>query len=338
MSITVSGIPAKDDPKTIFGWCMYDWANSAYITTAVGLLPIFFASSVTPNGSAVIFGRTFRSDTLWGFTVGLAGVLSFIWAPILGAIADFSASKKKFLLAFAYTGALFCMLLYFCHTGDVIKTLFFFLISQVGFVNGNIFYDSFLPHIASEDKMDDVSGKGYAYGYVGGGLQFAIALILVSFHDKVGLTKDHAARIGIAMAGLWWLFFTIYCMRFLHEAPPTEALPAKYSRRPEWLAYLSIGVERTWRTAVRAAGYRHLVVFLLAFMLYNEGIQTVINMATIYGTSELRLPASALMLTLLIIQFVAIFGSIGFSKIADRIGTRKTIVFGLLIWMGVVIY
>src|SRR5438309_11146643 len=87
----------KDDPKTIFGWCMYDWANSAYITTAVGLLPIFFASSVTANGSAVLFGRTFRSDTLWGFTVGLAGVLSFVWAPILGAIADFSASKKKFL-------------------------------------------------------------------------------------------------------------------------------------------------------------------------------------------------------------------------------------------------
>jgi len=317
---------------------MYDWANSAYITTAVGLLPIFFASSVMANSDTVILGKTFRSDTLWGFAVGLAGVISFICAPVLGAIADFSASKKKFLLFFAYSGSLFCMMLYFCKTGDVIKTLFFFLISQVGFVNGNVFYDAFLPHVASEEKMDDVSAKGYAYGYVGGGLQFAIALVLLAFHDKVGLTKEHAARIGIAMSGLWWLVFTIFCMRFVHEAPPKEPLPPRYETRPRWLGFLSLGISRTWKTAIRATQYRHLVIFLLAFMMYNEGIQTVINMASIYGTDELRLPASALMLTLLIIQFVAIFGSIGFSKIADRIGTRKTIVFGLVIWMGVVIY
>ena len=332
------GVPAKDDPKSVFGWCMYDWANSAYITTAVGLLPIYFASTVMAGGNAVFFGKTFRSDTLWGFVVGLAGVLSFICAPVLGAIADFSASKKKFLLVFAYTGSLFCILLYFSHTGDVVKTLLFFLISQLGFVNGNVFYDAFLPHIASEEKLDDVSAKGYAYGYVGGGLQFAIALALVAFHDKAGLTKEHAARIGIAMAGFWWLVFTIYCMRFVHEAPSTEILPEKYRNHPQWVGFLFLGISRTWQTAVRASKYRHLVIFLLAFMMYNEGIQTVINMATIYGTNELRLPASALMLTLLIIQFVAIFGSIGFSKIADRVGTRRAIVFGLFIWVGVVIY
>jgi UMF1 family MFS transporter len=328
----------KDDPKTVFGWCMYDWANSAYITTAVGLLPIYFASTIVGAHGAVIFGRQYRADTLWGFAVGLAGVLSFLFAPVLGAIADFSASKKKFLTAFAYTGATFCILLYFTHTGDVIKTLIFFLISQVGFVNANVFYDAFLPHVASEAKMDDVSGKGYAYGYVGGGLQFAIALTLVSLHDKFGLTKEHAARIGIAMAGVWWAGFTIFCLRFLHEAQATEQLPNQFRKRPEWLAYLKLGVSRTWHTALRAVQYRHLLIFLLAFMMYNEGIQTVINMATIYGTRELNLPASALMLTLLIIQFVAIFGSLGFSKIADRIGTRRAIMFGLLIWAGVVVY
>src|SRR4051794_13767048 len=159
----------KDNPKTIFGWSMYDWANSAYITTAVGLLPIFFASTVVGGHGAIIFGKTYRADTLWGFVVGLAGVLSFLFAPVLGAIADFSATKKKFLTAFAYTGALFCTLIYFCHSGDVFRTLLFFLISQVGFVNANVFYDAFLPHVASEEKMDDVSGKGYAFGYVGGG-------------------------------------------------------------------------------------------------------------------------------------------------------------------------
>lgn len=330
--------PRKDDSATIFGWCMYDWANSAYITTAVGLLPIYFGSTVVGEHGALIFGKVYRADTLWGFAVGLAGVVSFLCAPVLGAIADFSSSKKKFLTAFGYTGSLFCILIYFTRSGDVLFTMLLFLISQIGFVNGNVFYDAFLPHVASEERLDDVSGKGYAYGYVGGGLQFAIALALVSMHDKLGLSKEHAARIGIATAGIWWAAFTVYCMRFLHEPPATEPLPPKFRSLPRTLAYLSLGISRTIATARRALRFRHLILFLVAYMMYNEGIQTVINMATIYGSNELHLPASALMLTLLIIQFVAIFGSIGFSKIADRFGTRNAIVFGLLIWSCVVIY
>src|SRR5437763_7735741 len=259
---------AKDDRATIFGWCMYDWANSAYITTAVGLLPIYFASTVVGENGAVILGKTYRADTLWGFAVGLAGAFSFFCAPVLGAIADFSSTKKRFLTAFGYTGALFCILLYFTRTGDVFKTLLFFLISQIGFVNGNVFYDAFLPHVASDEKMDDVSAKGYAYGYVGGGLQFAIALALVSLHDKLGLSKEHAARIGIASAGVWWAAFTIYCMRFLYEPPATEALPQAFRERPQLVAYLSLGILRTWETAKRAVRFRHLIIFLLAFMTY----------------------------------------------------------------------
>lgn len=335
---TPSGSREKDDRATIFGWCIYDWANSAYITTAVGLLPIYFASAIVGVHGATIFGRTYRADTLWGFAVGLAGAISFLCAPVLGAIADFSASKKKFLTAFGYSGALFCVLLFFTHTGDIVKTLLLFLLSQVGFVNGNVFYDAFLPHVASEAKMDDVSGKGYAYGYVGGGLQFAIALVLVSLHAKLGLSSELAARIGIATAGVWWAGFTIYCMRFLSEAPATTALPEELRSHPRWVAFLSLGISRTYRTARRAFRFKHLIIFLLAYMTYNEGIQTVINMATIYGANELHLPASALMFTLLIIQFVAVFGSLGFSKLADRFGTRKAIIFGLLIWSAVVIY
>jgi UMF1 family MFS transporter len=338
------GLPApsrsheKDDPATIFGWCMYDCANSAYITTAVGLLPIYFASVVVGEHGATFFGRTYRADTLWGVAVGLAGAISFICAPVLGAIADFSASKKRFLTAFGYSGALFCTLLFFTHTGDVLKTLLFFLLSQIGFVNGNVFYDAFLPHVAGENKMDDVSGKGYAYGYVGGGLQFAIALALVSLHARLGLSSELAARIGIATAGVWWAGFTLYCMRFLNEAPSSEQPPLGIANHPRSIAFLMLGISRTWHTARRAFRFRHLIIFLLAYMTYNEGIQTVINMATIYGSNELHLPASALMFTLLIIQFVAIFGSLGFSKLADRYGTRQAISFGLFIWSGVVIY
>lgn len=328
----------KDDPKTVFGWCMYDWANSAYITTAVGILPIFFASGVVPPDGAVIFGQRFRADTLWGFTVGLAGVISFLFAPVMGAIADFSSSKKKFLMAFAYTGALFCTLLYFTYSGDVIKTLVLFLFTQLGFVNANVFYDAFLPHVSSDEKMDRTSAKGFSFGYLGGGLQFAIALALVSLHEKVGLTSAQAARMGIAMAGVWWAVFTYVAMKRLHEPASEAVLPAEY-RGQHWLiAYIKVGFGRTWRTTLRTAQYKHLVIFLVAFMLYNEGVQTVINMATIYGTKELHLPASALMLTLLIIQFVAIFGSILFAWLAGKIGTRRAISVGLMIWSGVVVY
>jgi MFS transporter, UMF1 family len=328
----------KDDRQTVFGWCLYDWANSAYITTAVGLLPIYFASSVVPKEGAEFFGQTFRADTLWGFTVGLTGVISFLVAPVLGAIADFSGAKKKFLMSFAYTGALFTILLYFTRTGDVTKTLLFFLFTQLGFVNGNVFYDAFLPHVSSDEKMDRTSARGYAFGYVGGGIQFAIALALLSLHDNVGLTREHAARIGIAMAGLWWIAFTFISMRYLREAPAHRELPERYRRRPWPLAYLAVGIARTWRTTLYAVKLKHLVLFLLAFMLYNEGIQTVINMATIYGKRELGLKDAHLLTTLLIIQFVAMLGSLLFARIAGAVGARRGIIIALLVWSGVVVY
>ena len=178
---TPATAPGKNDARTIFGWCMYDWANSAYVTTVtVGLLPAYFAREVVGPEGVTIGGTTYSATFLWGLIVGAAALVVFLSAPVLGSIADFSSAKKRFLLSFAYTGSLFTLLLYFCRSGDVYKTLLFFLVAQVGFVGANVFYDAFLPQIASEDRMDWISGKGYSYGYVGGGLQFAVALGLVA--------------------------------------------------------------------------------------------------------------------------------------------------------------
>ena len=140
---------------------MYDWANSAYVTTvAVGLLPRYFADVVVGPAGVVVGGTVFGADTLWAFIVGLSTFVVFVSAPVLGAIADFSSARKRFLLSFAYGGSLFTLFLYFCRSGDVARTLLFFLIAQVGFVGANVFYDSFLPLIASEDQLDRVSGRG----------------------------------------------------------------------------------------------------------------------------------------------------------------------------------
>ena len=334
------GRPTKDDPRTVFGWCMYDWANSAYVTTvAVGLLPRYFADVIVPAEGVRIGGTVFAADTLWAAMVGAATLIAFLSAPVLGSIADFSAAKKRFLLTFAYAGSLFTLLLWTCRTGDVSRTMLFFLISQVGFIGANVFYDAFLPQIASDERMDWVSGKGYSYGYVGGGLQLALSLLLVSRHDAFGLSLEQAVRLGIVMAAVWWAGFTLVTARFLAEpAVAPEALPEAYRRWPRLLAYAAVGVKRTWSTTRKVRQFRQLLLFLVAFMLYDDGIQTVISMSVIYGTVELKLSATDLMLTLLLIQAIATLGALLFGRLAGRIGSKATVMLTLVLWSGVVIY
>ena len=328
----------KNDKKTIFGWCMYDWANSAYITTAaVALLPNYFAQAVVGEAGVDIFGINMSATALWGFMLGGAAFLVFLFAPVLGAIADFSSAKRRFLASFAYMGSLFATMLYFCKSGDVGLTIALFMGTQVCFVAGNVFYDAFLPQIASEDKLDSVSAKGYAFGYVGGSLQFAIALGLVAM-QKTPEDQAMAARIGMAMTGIWWAGWTLLTMKYLKEVKVPYELPEAYRNRPKALAYLALGISRTVATAKRVGRFKHLTLFLVAYMIYNDGIHTVTSMATIYGTEELRLSTTALMVTLLLVQVVAIGGALVFSRIANRIGAKRAVMCALVLWSGVVTY
>ncbi|MCE5248855.1 MFS transporter [bacterium] len=328
-----------NDKKQIFGWAMYDWANSAYVTTvAVAVLPIFFSGVVVGEGGYEFLGVRYDSQSLWGFMMSFSALWVFIFAPVLGAISDFSASKKKFLMVFCYMGSLFSILLFFCGSGDVVRTMIFFMIAQIGFVGGNVFYDAFLPQIASEDTIDRVSGKGFAYGYVGGGLQFALSLALIAGHDRIGISESLAARIAIATAGLWWAGFSIITFIRLKEMEAVERFPETYRSLPPVLAYAKIGLSRTVATAKKVRKFKHLLLFLIAFMIYNDGIQTVISMSTIYGTSELKLPSWVLMATLLIIQFIAFFGALIFSRLAEKTTAKKALMLTLLIWAFVVVY
>jgi UMF1 family MFS transporter len=316
---------------------MYDWANSAYVTTvAVGLLPVYFADVVVGHHGVLIGGTQYSATALWGFVASAAAFVTFLFAPVLGAVSDFSAAKKRFLLAFAYGGSLFTFLLYFCHSGHVYRTMLFFLLAQIGFAGANVFYNGFLPQITSEDKIDAVSANGYAYGYVGGGIQFALALGLVLGHEAVGISQDLAVRIAVAMAGVWWAGFTLFTARYLYEAPSVETLPERYRRWPRFLAYVGIGLARTLRTSRRVGRFRHLLLFLIAFMVYNDGIQTVIKMASIFAKEELGLSVSAIMLTLLIIQAIAFFGALLFGRLAGWIGTKSAVMVSLVLWSAVV--
>lgn len=329
----------KNDKKTIFGWCMYDWANSAYITTAaVALLPPYFAKAVVGEAGINLFGLNVSATTLWGYMLGTAAFLVFLFAPVLGAIADFSSAKKRFLSIFAYMGSLFATMLYFCKSGDVGLTVVLFISSQVCFVGANVFYDAFLPQIASEDKLDSVSAKGYAYGYVGGSLQFAIALGLVVMHKAVGISLTMATRIGMAMTGNWWAGWTLLTMKYLKEVKTPYELPQKYRNRSKGLAYLTLGIHRTLATAKKVKRFKNLTLFLIAYVIYNDGIHTVTSMATIYGSEELQLSTTTLMVTLLLVQIVAIGGALLFSRIANRIGAKRAVMFALVLWSSVVTY
>ncbi len=334
----------KNDKKTLFGWCMYDWANSAYGTTIVAaLLPNYFARAVVGDAGVTIAGQTFSATALWGYMLGASALIVFLCAPVLGAIADFSAAKKKFLVSFAYTGSLFATLLYFCTAGNVWLLILLFIGSQVCFVAANVFYDAFLPQIASPARLDAVSSRGYAFGYVGGGLQFAIALALVAMHDVIGISEAMAARIGIGMAGLWWAGWTLFTVKFVKESRPErrgagETRDEPSDARLQWPDYLKIGVSRTIATAKKVRQFKHLTLFLIAYLVYNDGIHTVSTMATIYGTQELGLSTTVLMVTLLAVQIIAIGGALVFSRIAAFMGTKRTVMLTLLLWSGVVTY
>ncbi len=329
----------KNDKKTIFGWCMYDLANSAYITTvSAALLPIYFKEGIVGEGGIDMFGMSVSATAMWGFMLGFAALLVFLFAPVLGSIADFSSAKKKFLLSFAYFGSMFATLLFFSRPGDVWYAVVLYICTQVCFVGANVFYDAFLPHIASEDKMDSVSAKGYAYGYVGGSIQFGVALALVALHESIGIEQQLAVRIGMAMTGIWWAGWSMFTVKYLKEVKTDTQLPEKYQNTPKVFAYLSIGINRTINTAKKVGNFKQLTIFVIAYMIYNDGAHTVTSMAAIYGKEELELGTTHLMVTLLLVQVVAIAGALIFSRIAKGIGARRAVMISLVLWSGVVIY
>ena len=318
---------------------MYDWANSAYITTVgVALLPIYFREGIVPAEGVPLFGQTFSATALWAFMVGGAALLVFLFAPVLGTIADFSAAKKRFLIGFAYFGSLFATLLYLCSPGDVWLAVALYISTQVCFIGGNVFYDAFLPQIASQDKLDTVSARGYAFGYIGGSLQFGISLALVATHETIGISQVMAVRISMAMAGIWWAAWTVLTLIYLKEEKTEQELPETYRNQPKPLAYLSLGISRTFATAKKVGNFKHLSLFVIAYMVYNDGAHTVTSMATIYGSEELGLSATSLMVTLLLVQVVAIGGALIFGKLATHIGAKRSVMVSLVLWTGVVIY
>lgn len=313
----------KAHKRAINAWAMYDWGNSAFATTIMAaLLPIYYtrvAGSNLPGNMATVY---------WAYTSSISLLVAAVLGPILGTIADFRGSKKTFLTIFMLIGVVGTALLYFVDTGDWQLASLFFVLGELGFAGSLVFYDSLLPHIAGPDEIDQVSSRGYALGYLGGGLLLAINMGMILLAPKE-LTQL-MTRLSFVTVAVWWFIFSIPVLRWVPE-PPKKILSGEANLNP-----LTASFRRLGQTFRDMRGYRELFIFLVAFWFYNDGIGTIIKMATAYG-SEIGINQNALIGTLLMVQFVGIPFSFLFGWLAKKIGTKQSIYISLVVYTGIAI-
>ena len=316
-------------------WYWYDWANSAY-TTTIGTVffgPYFInlaENAVGGEGGKFDVGP-FRlpPDSLFFWLITVSTILSALVLPPLGAYADGVANKKRLLATLAWTGSLFAALIFFA-TGDN------WMLAAVGIVFGNLFFgaagvvnDSILPLISEEEERDRVSSRGWAFGYLGGGLLLVLNLAVFLGHDALGISEGLAARLCMLSAAAWWAGFTLIPFLRLRNHPPVDVEPVEGGALRRSFGQLAA-------TLREMRSYPQALTFLLAYLFFNDGIQTVIASASVFGAEELGHSQTILIATILMVQFVAFGGALLFGRLAARQGAKRTILMGLVIWMVIV--
>lgn len=338
-----SARPMVNDKKEIFGWAMYDWANSAFSTTVGTVFLGPYLASLTaaaarsyPDGMARLAGIPIAPDSFLPYCISLSVGLQVLFLPILGAIADYSHLRKQMMRLFATIGALATIALFVVSGSLWWLGGLLFIIANLSFGAAIVFYNSYLPDIASEDQRDRVSSYGWAMGYLGGGLLLVFNLAFYLLHEKLGVPTGLAIRINLMTAGLWWLgwsFLTWARLRQRHAARPL----------PQGETYVSVGFKQLVKTLKEVKNFPETLKYLLAYFLYNDGIQTVIAVSATFAAAPLirggvELDQSTLTMVILMIQFVAFFGALFWGKLAKWVGAKRSILISLVIWAGVVTY
>lgn len=308
--------------RDLRAWAMYDWANSAFQTTIIAaIFPIYFQKVAAAGLPGPVATSRFAWATTWSI------LIVAVIAPLLGSVADRRPVKKPLLALFLAIGAAATAAMYFISRGDWLFALTLFVIGNVGVSASIVFYEAMLPHIAAPAELDRVSTVGYAMGYVGGGVLLAVNIAMMARPAWFGLAgKDQAVRASLASVAVWWVVFSIPLFRHVPEPPV----------RPDRSEGRGFGgaVRGLWHTLTELRRYRDAFVLLLAFLLYNDGVQTIIRMATIYGT-EIGLDDNAMIGALLVTQFIGIPFSFLFGTIADRVGAKIAIFGGLAVYVAI---
>lgn len=317
----------KGSKKLINSWAFYDWANSVYsLVIATAVFPIYYDTITAVNGDVPFLGTEFNPISLYDYALSFSFFIVVILSPILSGIADYTGNKLKFLKFFCLLGSLSVMSLFF-FTG--VETLWvgilFTILASVGFWGSIVFYNAYLPEVAYPEQQDKASAKGFIYGYVGSVILLLINLIMIMYPGWFGFTDSTLpSRISFVMVGVWWLGFAQITFARL----PNNV----YNKRPE-KDYIFKGFKELQSVANQLIHYPQLKMFLIAFFLLSVGVQTIVLMAGIFGSKELGLRTDKLIITILLVQIVAIVGAFVFSRISSRIGNLKTLKITVSIWV-----
>ncbi len=318
--------------KVINGWAMYDWANSVYnlvITTT--FFPVYYTemTKAAPfNGEVTFFGRTFVNTALYNYALAAAYLCVAFTLPILSSIADYRGSKKRFMQVFCFTGALACSMLYFFSPQNFSLGIICMMIAAYGFYGSLVFYNSYLPEIAAEEDRDRISARGFSFGYIGSVIMQIAGFLLVFFHEKIPFFKNagDAVRTTFLLVGIWWFGFAQIAFRRLPKSVPS----ANNGVRKNVFTGGFFELKKVWNQLM------HLPVmkrFLLAFFFYNMGVQTVMLAATNFGSKVLNLPSTKLIITVVLIQLVAIFGAWAISRLSMRFGNFQVLIGVIFFWI-----
>jgi UMF1 family MFS transporter len=339
------------------GWYVYDWANSAFYTTIISVFLSPYLISVARTAACAkdfptvatcsddfdklaaanpglgyvdVLGADIRPAAFFGLTLTVAVLLQIVFLPIVGALADHTGRKKELLGGFAYVGALATVGLYFLEGDRYLLGGALFILANLAYGSSVVVYDSFLPQISSAEERDRVSSRGWAIGYLGGGLLLAINLVLYLNHEGLGLSEGMSVRISMASAGVWWAIFTIVPLLRLRNRP----VPAHEST-----ALRSVGgsFRQLGRTLSELRRFPLTLLFLVAYLVYNDGVQTVIGNSSAFASEALKLPKETQISAILMVQFVAFFGALLMGWLARRFGTKRTVLGSLVVWTVIVI-
>ena len=317
-------------------WYMYDWANSAFYTTAITVflgpyLTAMARSAAGPDGRVTIFGIPIAAQSVWPYAVSLSVLTQVIALPLFGALADYGRRKRELLALLAFLGSFSTILMYFLSGSRYLLGCLLFLAANFAFGASIVIYNSFLPEIAPPEDRDKVSSNGWGIGYLGGGILLALNLVLFSNAASFGLEEGHAVRISLASSGIWWALFTIIPIRVLRNRGPHKSPPSGQSM-------LSAALRQLIHTFSQIRNYPQTLLFLVAYLIYNDGIQTVITMAAQFGREEMGLSMSVLTSAILLTQFVAFVGAVAFERLARITGSVPAVMITLVIWALTLVY
>ncbi len=317
-----------NDPRTIRAWCFFDWANSAYnLVITATIFPVYYANA-TKNAfgsdQVVFFGQTITNTVLYSYSISFSFLLIAFLSPVLSGMADYSSQKKLFMRIFTLLGSLACLTLFFFTGENVELGILAAVLASIGYSGALVFYNAFLPEIATPERYDSVSAKGFSYGYFGSVLLLIINLLMLTFPQTFGLeSAGTAARISFVMVALWWIGFSQITFLVLKDRPVLHKSEGNM---------LGKGFEELAKVAKQLGKLPNTLRFLIAFFFFNAGVQTVIYVAAIFGEKELQMDGNKLIGTVLLLQIVAIFGAYLTAKISEWRGNKFALSILLVTW------